>query len=127
MVKILYWVLFLLSVVVLFLNFGLGLMTVGLVILPVLILHAGIGFSLGRLNANKGLVAWSMLNLLVFALIRPDGVHAFNETGLGALLSLFGMHGGYSHRNEDLFFFASLALLLIQLIVDLRLRRLARS
>ena len=115
---------FALAVVVLPLNFGLGLIAFGLVILPVLVLHLAIGLALGHIKKHKILVIFSAINLLVFALIRPDGVHAFTDNGLSALLEIFDVHAGYDRRYENTFFVGSATLLLVQVIIDLRLRNL---
>jgi hypothetical protein len=126
-IKIFYWTTLGLSIVILPLNFGLGLIAIGLVILPILILHTAIGLNLSKLENYKNSLVFSGTNLLIFALIRPDGVHAFTDNGLSSILDLFGVYGGYNREYEDYFFFGSLSLLLIQAIADIRLRKLTRQ
>jgi hypothetical protein len=126
-IKIFYWVTFGLSVIILLLNFGLGLVAIGVVILPILVLHLAIGLGLNRIKNHNTLIAVSAINLFTFVLIRPDGVHAFTDSGLSAILEMFGIHAGYNYKNEDYFFIASLILLLIQVILDLRLRKIKRA
>ena len=126
-VRIFYWATFLLSVIIIPHDLGLGLITVGLFILPVLVLHIEIGLSLNRINGCDILIAFSAINLLVFALIRPDGAHAFTDNGLSAALGIVGIDSGYNRSYEDYFFFGSLVLLLVQLVVDLKLRRVREA
>lgn len=125
-IKGIFWLTFGLSIVILPLNIGLGLMVLGLVILPVLILHLNVGLSLNKIQNHKGAIVCSAINLLVFALVRPDGVHAFTESGLSSLLSIIGINAGYNYKHENYFFYSSLVLLLVQVIIDLRLRKFAR-
>ena len=126
-IKAFYWTTFGLSVIILPLNFGLELITVGLVILPILILHLSVGVRLNKIENYKISIILSGANLLIFALIRPDGVHAFTDTGLSSILEIFGIYAGYDHEYEDYFFVGSLILLLFQGIMDIRLRKLARA
>ena len=125
--RIFYWTTFALSVIILPLNIGLGLFATGIFILPVLILHVMIGFGLDVLKDHPRLIVLSPINLLVFVLIRPDGVHTLTDSGMSAVLRIFGIHAGYSYKYEDYFFFGSLILLGIQLIIDLRLRTIIRA
>lgn len=125
--KIFHWATFCAAVIILPLNFGLGLIAMGLFTLPVLILHFIVALSLNRLHDRKALVILSGLNLFIFALVRPDGVHSFTDNGLSALLGIFGIHGGYSYKYENYFFYTSLVLLVLQVIIDLWLRKLSRE
>lgn len=125
--KIFYWATFSAAVIILPLNFGLGLIGMGLFILPVLILHLIVALSLNKLHDRKALVTLSGLNLLIFALVRPDGVHSFTDNGLSALLEIFGIHGGYNSKYENYFFYTSLVLLVLQVIINLWLRKLSRK
>jgi len=126
-IKIFYWTTFGLSVAIIALNFGLGLIALGVVILPVLILHLANGLSLNKIDNHKTAIILSASNLLIFALMRPDGVHAFTNSGLSSILDLFGINAGYNYKNEDYFLIASLILLLLQVIFDMRLRKLKRA
>lgn len=125
--KVLFWATFALAIIVLAMNFGIGLIAFGLIILPVLTLHLAIGIRLSRLEGHGTAVVLSYLNLLAFALVRPDGVHTITDTGLSALLSTVGIHWGYNDRYESHFFYASVILLIVQVIMDLRLRKLIRA
>ncbi|MFN8887124.1 MAG: hypothetical protein ACK5WF_06670, partial [Cyclobacteriaceae bacterium] len=60
---------------------------------------------------------------IVFALLRPDGAHAFTGTGLSALLDVVGINAGYSRNDENIYFGVSMALLFIQAVMDIRLRK----
>jgi hypothetical protein len=124
--KAIFWITYVLAIGILPLNFGLGIMTLGLVILPIMILHFIVGLNLDRVQTHKPAIIFSAMNLLVFALIRPDGAHAFTESGLSSALGIFGINAGYNYKYEDYFFYTSLIILLIQVITDLRLRKLAR-
>jgi hypothetical protein len=126
-IKTIYWTAFGLSIIILPLNIGLGLIGLGIVILPILILHLAIGLGLDRIENHKTSIILSALNLLLFALIRPDGVHAITDSGLSSLLDIFGVHAGYNHKYEDYFFVASLFLLFVQVIMDMRLRKLKKA
>jgi hypothetical protein len=127
LVKIFYWTTFGLSVLILPLNFGLGLFAIGLVILPILVLHLTIGLRLNRIKIRTVSIILSGINLLLFSLIRPDGVHTFTDNGLSSFLDIFGIQAGYNHNYEDHFFIGSLMLLLFQAIMDIRLRKIAKS
>src|SRR5688572_339193 len=125
-IKTFYWTTFGLSIIVLPLNFGLGLVVFGLVILPVIILHDIVGLNLSRIEHHKTLIILSGINLLIFALIRPDGVHTFTDNGLSSVLDIFGITAGYNRVYENYFFVGSLILLLVQLIMEIRLRKLVK-
>lgn len=125
--KIFYWSTFVLSVAALLLNVGLGLFALGIIILPVLALHFAVGLVIGRIRERRPLIIISAINLLVFALIRPDGVHTFTDTGLSSLLELVGIDLGYSDRHENLFTTLSLVLLVVQPGLDIWLRKLAKK
>lgn len=121
-VKIYFWTTFGISVVIMLLNFGLGLIALGIVILPILILHLQNGLRLDKLQNHRTGIILSASNLLIFALIRPDGVHAFTNSGLSSILDLLGLNLGYKYKIGDYLFFPSLILLLLQVIIDIRLR-----
>jgi hypothetical protein len=120
-IKNFYWITFGLSVIVLLLNFGLGLLGLGIIILPVLILHFAVGLKLHRIK-NNSLLLISACNLLAFALIRPDGVHTISDNGLSSLLDIFGISGGFDPRYENHYFIGSLILLIVQMAFDLTLK-----
>ena len=124
--KVFYWTSFGLSVTILLLNFGLGLIAMRLVILPVLILHFAIGLGLDQIVDQKSAVILSAINLLLFALIRPEGVHAFTDNGLSSSLDFLGINAGYSYNYEDYFFIGGLVLLLVQAVMDIRLWKMAK-
>lgn len=126
-IKVFYWTTFGLSIIILPLNFGLGLVAIGLVILPLLILHLAIGLTVNRLENHRISIILSALNLLIFALIRPDGVHAFTDNGLSSALDLVGINAGYNSNYENHFFIGSLILLLVQAIMDIRLWKVAKT
>jgi hypothetical protein len=119
-----YWALFGLSLLTLALNFGLGLFALGIIILPVLMLHLVLGLSLDKVQDHKSLIILSSFNLLAFALVRPDGVHTISDNGLSSFLELFGIYAGYDAQFENLYFLASIILLVAQLVIELRLRKL---
>ncbi len=121
-----FWIAFIFAIIILPLNFGLSLIAFGLLLLPILILHFAIGLNLNKIQDHKAAIIFSAINLLVFALIRPDGAHALNETGLSAVLDIFGIDAGHDRAYENHLFYSSLVLLLVQVIADLRLRKLPR-
>jgi len=126
-IKVFYWVAFGLSVVILPQNFGLGLIALGIPIILILILHIGIGLNMDRLQNYQLSLVVSAVNLLLFVLIRPDGAHAFNETGLSASLEMMGIHLRISPKYEDLLFLISMVLLILQTVFDIRLLRISRK
>src|SRR5687767_7764479 len=117
-VKILYWITFAFTITILPLNFGLGLVAVGIVILLILILHLTNGLSLHKLENHRASIILSAVNMLLFALARPDGVHAITDNGLSSLLDIFGINSGYNNEYENYYFTASIILLFAQLIMD---------
>jgi hypothetical protein len=119
-----YWITFLVSIFILILNTGLWLIVSGLIILPVIILHIIVGLRLNMFETYEKPMLISSTFLLIFALIRPDGVHSFNNSGLSSFLRLFGLSWGYSNRFEDYFFVSSIILLLLQLLIEITLIRL---
>jgi hypothetical protein len=121
-IKNFYWITFGLSVIVLVLNFGLGLLGLGIIILPVLILHFTVELSLHRIKNSSLLIVISACNLLAFALIRPDGVHTTTDNGLSSLLDIFVISGGFDSSYENHYFIASLILLIVQIVFDLTLK-----
>ena len=121
--RYLYWGTFALSVFVLQLNIGLGIIVMIWAIIPVLILHAIVGLRLNKIEQRKDLLTISSLNLLAFSLIRPDGVHAFTDNGLSSLLWIFGVDGGYNRGYENYFFWGSVVLLVGQVVIELILRK----
>jgi len=122
--KIVYWVSFSLSLAALILNAGLLLFGFGIFIFPMLILHISNGLRLSKLKDHKVSVIISVFNLFVFALLRPDGVHAMTNNGLSTLLDLVGIDAGYNSADKNLYFGAASVLFFIQVIMDLRLRRI---
>ncbi|MCX2745623.1 hypothetical protein OO013_17205 [Mangrovivirga sp. M17] len=126
-INIIYWLTFLISIVILPLNFGLGLIAMSIIIVPVLIMHVSNGLKLKKIEKYKIAIFISTFNLLIFSLIRPDGVHAINENGLSSLLDVFHINAGYKREYENYFFIFSFILLLFQLIIELRLRKLVKN
>lgn len=121
--KAFYWTSFIISIVALLLNVGLGLFALGIVIIPLLILHVSNGLRLHMTNHRVAIIL-SAVNLLAFALLRPDGAHAFTDTGLSALLDVVGINAGYDRSDEKFYFGASMTLLFIQAVMDIRLRKI---
>lgn len=111
-VKIYYWVTLALSIVILFLNFGIALMLFGLIILPVIVLHTVTGLRLNKIEPQKKSIIVSATTLLIFSLIRPDGVHTLHDTGLSSVLEIFGIFWGYCYNFENYFVLLSLIILL---------------
>jgi hypothetical protein len=123
-VKIYYWLAFGLSIVALFTSIGIGLVALGIILLPTVILHMLNGMHLKRLGNHKKLILLSGTNLLIFALVRPDGVHVFNKNGLSALLDLIGIDAGYNSAYDNHLTIVAILLLALQIFFDLRLRKL---
>ncbi|MBA4146006.1 MAG: hypothetical protein C0523_09600 [Cytophaga sp.] len=124
--RIFYWIAFALTILTLLLNVGIGLIALAIFILPILVLHFLTGLSLVRLQNHRLLIFISASNLFLFALLRPDGVHTLNENGLSALLNEFNIHGGYNQRYENELTVVSLALLVIQAIIEIILFRIKK-
>jgi hypothetical protein len=122
-VKIYYWTTLFISVFILILNTGLWLILLGFIILPIIILHISVGLRINIFEIHKKLMLISSTSLLTFALIRPDGVHSLNDSGLSSFLELFGLSWGYSIHFENHFFVSSIVLLLLQLIIEITLIR----
>ena len=120
-IKWFYWITFILSAFILQLNVGLGLVALAIVIIPIIAFHIIVGLSLHLLEKHRILILFSITNLLLFALIRADGVHVISDNGLSSLLYLFGINGGYSEAHEMEFFIATVVLALVQLGVEIKL------
>jgi hypothetical protein len=126
-IRIVYWATLALSVCILLLNVGLVLIGLGLLVLPILVLHVGNGIGLDRVKERNILPLVSTINLLAFALVRPEGVHAITENGLSAFLDVFGINSGFNRTYEGYYSAAAIALLVIQLIIELWVRKLIKS
>ena len=116
-----YWTSLIISVCALLLSFGLGLMALGIIILPIIIYNIKIGINLKRLQDKPKAVFFAASNWLIFALIRPDGVHATSENGLSSMLDIFGISGGYISDYENYYFTFSLLMIVIQIVTNYRL------
>ena len=69
-----------------------------------------------------------MLNLLLFSLIRPDGVHSFTQTGIESLFDFFGIYIQLNQEFENYYFNLSLVLIAIQIALEIILiRKLNKS
>lgn len=126
-IKIFYWVTFHLSIVILFSNFGIGIIALSIIIIPVFILHLMLGLNLNKIARHQWLIILSACNLLTFTLIRPDGVHTTNGSGLSVFLNFFGIDAGFNSNYETHFLFGSLLLLAVQLAIELVLRKLSNQ
>ena len=98
-------------------------MVLGIIILPVIVLHIIIGLGIDKIKTHKTLIFLSATTLLLFSLIRPDGVHTLNDTGLSSILDKFGIIWGDCYNYENHFVFASLTILLFQVIIEIRLMK----
>lgn len=114
-----YWILFGIAIVALIASAGLFLMLSAVLVLPVLLVHLTIGFRLALLKRKVVLVLCSAINMLLFALVRPDGVHVINQNGLTELLDLVGVHFRFRSEHEGLFTFLALILFVIQVVLEL--------
>ncbi len=90
-------------------------------------LHLIIGKKLKQLKKYKWLIIISSLNLLLFALIRTDGVHVTSNIGFSVLSELLGFSGSFNRDYEYLYFYISLISLSIQLIIELILLKLSKN
>ena len=117
-----YWSCFALTIIILALNVGLVLFGLGLLILPVFVLHADNGQKIRNLRGYDGLIIFSSLNLLLFALMKPDGTHTISENGLSRVLGFFGVNAGFYDNYKNWYFIACFFLLVFQFIAELRLR-----
>ncbi len=114
-----YWIFFGIAIVALIASVGLFLMLSAVVVLPVLFVHLTVGFRLALLKRKVVLVLCSVINLLLFALVRPDGVHVINQSGLTELLDLVDVHFRFHSEHEGLFTFLALILFVIQVVLEL--------
>ena len=115
----LFWFFLLATVLTLILNAGLFFAVSLIIIVPLLILHTKIGLKINKLEKYKLLIIISMLNLFLFSLLRPDGVHSFNQIGIESLSDFFGFYVRVNQRFENYYFNISLVLIAIQLILDI--------
>jgi len=110
-----YWILFVIAVIALMSSIGLFLFVSALVLIPVLLLHLAVGIRLSFLHRRAILVFFSSLNLVSFALIRPDGVHAIDKNGLTELLDMIDVNLNFQEEVYHQFLIVSIVLLVIQL------------
>lgn len=90
--RLVYWLSFILTIYILFLNFGIKLLLFGMGILLISVFHFIIGINLRYSVKHYKLLLYSSLCFLTFSLVRSDGVHTIGETGIGSLLSLFDLY-----------------------------------
>ena len=127
-IKYLFWNLFAITVLTLVLSLGLFLAVFLIIVIPVLVLHIKIGLRIDELKNHKWLIIISMLNLLLFSLIRPDGVHSFTQIGIESLFNFFGIYVRLNQEFENYYFNLSLALLTIQIALNIiLLKKLNKS
>ncbi len=122
-----FWISLFISIVIIFLNAGLFLFLSAILILPVLILHILVGKRIEKLRAYNWLIIFSILNLLLFALVRPDGVHTITDIGWTALLETLGFHTSFQKEFENYYFSAALITIILQVIIDFYLLFLSRK
>jgi hypothetical protein len=125
--KYLYWISFGLAVFVLLISVGIGLVAFALFVIPIIVFHIKLGLRIERVRNHHWLVIFSALNFLAFTLVRADGAHTISHTGLSALLDIVNINGGFNPRYENYYFAASLVLLVVQVIVDLKLLKSGKS
>jgi len=122
-IEILYWGIFILSVFILLINFGIILISLELLLfLPALILHFILGLKLKKINDLKNgfiFIFVSSISLLLSALFRVDGAHTFSENGLSSFLSLFGLFAGFNEEYINQYFLISFISLAVMITTDI--------
>lgn len=126
-IQLIYWGTFVLSVFTLLINFGIILISIGLIFfLPALILHFKVGLKLKKIIAIKNgirFIITSCISLLLSSLFRVDGVHIISDNGLSALLKLFGFFAGFKYENVNQYFLISFVSLVFMITSDIILLR----
>ena len=121
-----YWILFGITIIALIASTGLFLILSAIVVLPVLMFHVAVGIRLKHLTSRVSLVVCSAINMLLFALVRPDGVHVINQSGLTELLDIIGIRFKYHGEHEELFLLLTLILFIAQAVLELVLFKSSR-
>ena len=125
--KSFYWISFAISILTILLNMGLFLMLTSFILLPSLVLHAYIGVKLKNIKGSNIWIILSAISLLIFSLVRIDGVHV-SENGFTALMHFLGFHIYFNDSElEEPFLVASLLTLVFQVIIDIILVKKVRD
>jgi hypothetical protein len=124
--KVYYWTVLFVSICALFLSFGIGIMALGIIILPIIIYNIKIGVNLDFLHDKQITVFLASSNWLGFTLLRPDGVHTINKNGISSLLDVIDINGGYNSQYENYYFTFSLIMLALQIVINYRLLKRIR-
>lgn len=116
------------TIITLISNAGLFLAISSIIVIPSFVLHTKIGLEINKLENCKTLIIISMVDLLLFSLVRPDGVHIFNKIGLESWLQFFGFYITVNSRLENYCLKIAIVLIAFQIILDLIiLMRLKRN
>ena len=99
-VKLYFWIACAMSIFILGNSFGLFLLVSAIFIIPLIIIHFLAGTK-SKNTVNKLLVL-SATNLLLFSLVRCDGVHETSDSGLSALLDIVNINFGFSSEYEKI-------------------------
>jgi len=115
-VKLYFWIACAMSIFILGNSFGLFLLVSAIFIIPLIIIHFLAGIK-SKNTVNKLLVL-SATNLLLFSLVRCDGVHNTSDSGLSALLDIVNINFGFSSEYEKIHHFLSFVFFIFQAILD---------
>jgi hypothetical protein len=110
------------ALIIMFMSAGWLLITVGLVLIGVIILHI---ISVTR-TLNRALFLWkwvllTSLTFLVFALVRTDFDDVDGYTGLSSLMNYFDSKQSKYVQNANLSFFLAIAFILATIAIDILL------
>ncbi|MGH1387279.1 hypothetical protein [Kordia sp.] len=117
-IRIAYWIFFCISIAIMLLNIGLFFAVSLIILIPIVVLHASVGLKIQSLKKYTWLVVISFLNLLLLALIRPDGTHTTTNIGWSVLLDLLGYDGSFNRDFESYYFYGAIGLMLVQVLID---------
>lgn len=117
LIGMIYWGALTISILIIFNNFGLYLYITGFLILGALLFHIIVGTRINQLVNNKFLLTLSSINLMLFSLVRIDGVHATSGSGLSEFLQLLDLNIYYK-GNDSVHLLLTLVTYIIQLSID---------
>lgn len=108
--RLVYWLSFILTIYILFLNFGIQLIMFGMGLLLISAFHFIIGINLRDSVKHYKLLLYSCLCFLTFSLVRSDGVHTIGNTGIREFLNLFDLYWIHTDFIESIWFLEYLLL-----------------
>ncbi|MDW3193827.1 MAG: hypothetical protein R8G66_15755 [Cytophagales bacterium] len=125
-IKIYFWMTMVITVIASILNVGLLMIIIAIVVIPLIVSQIKIGLNLEYLHSQRLMLLFSSTNFLIFSLIRPDGVHGFNQTGFTALVVFFGYSNTFPIEMIDEVLLISCISLFVQIILNVVILRKLR-